>query len=158
MGTQTILQSALDYAEPQLKSFVMTSSIAAIKNPHDPPHVFTEEEWDITTGPKVAELGKNSPGPMIYGASKTAAERAMWSFKEKNPSFPLTAINPGYATDNSKSQGQIKLTRYSQIGLGPTISPPRNARRVERDYQSHLDSILWWRHSTRHASHFVIAY
>lgn len=46
----------------------------------------------------VAELGRNAPGAVIYAASKTAAEKAFWAFRdERKPSFAMTALNPVYA-------------------------------------------------------------
>jgi nucleoside-diphosphate-sugar epimerase len=94
-GTTTVLQSAIEKAGSQLKAFVLTSSIAAIMNPRDPPHVYTEEEWNTWAEATVAERGKDTPGGAIYSASKTAAERAMWDFgKSQKPPFTLTAINP----------------------------------------------------------------
>jgi nucleoside-diphosphate-sugar epimerase len=95
-GTVTVLQSALEKAGSQLKAFILTSSIAAVRSPYDPPHIYTEEEWNTWAEATVAEKGKDTPGPAIYSASKTASERAFWDFgKSKHPPFTLTAINPG---------------------------------------------------------------
>lgn len=95
-GTKTVLTSANRNAGPQLKSFVLTSSMAAILNNYPEPYTYTEEDWNLAAPAAVARLGKDTPGRDIYGASKTAAERAMWQFRdEQKPSFDLAAINPG---------------------------------------------------------------
>jgi nucleoside-diphosphate-sugar epimerase len=94
-GTLTILNSALKSAGPQLKTVVVTSSIAAIKTTNPPPYVLTEKDWNEFALSEVARLGKETPGPIIYGASKTAAEKAFWKWRDDNkPSFTMTAINP----------------------------------------------------------------
>jgi nucleoside-diphosphate-sugar epimerase len=96
VGTLTILQSALENSGPQLKAFVLTSSIAAIRNPHEPPHVYNEEQWNTTSLEMVAQMGRDTPGIAIYAASKTAAERVFWEFRDQHkPSFTFAAINPG---------------------------------------------------------------
>jgi nucleoside-diphosphate-sugar epimerase len=93
-GTSSILKSALRAGE-QLKSIVYISSIAAIKSPKELPYTFTEKDWNTFSESEVARLGKDSPGPQIYLASKTAAERAFWKFRDENkPTFTMTAVNP----------------------------------------------------------------
>lgn len=97
-GNLSILNSAKTHAGPQLKSFVLTSSIAAIadrwKQPVD--HAYTEVDWN-TSGEAVARAEFN---PLIaYGASKAAAERALWDWRDQHkPSFACAAINPGVVT------------------------------------------------------------
>jgi nucleoside-diphosphate-sugar epimerase len=94
-GTKSILSSAYRKAGPQLRAYVQTSSVAAITNDEPGHYIYTERDWNTVSLPKVARLGKNSPGPDIYRASKTASERALWEFRdEKKPSFTLTTINP----------------------------------------------------------------
>jgi nucleoside-diphosphate-sugar epimerase len=95
-GTTTILKSAVN-AGPQLKTVVDMSSIAAIKPKaaSNPPYTITEKDWNDVAEAEVVRLGKDTPGPFIYSASKTAAEKAFWKFqKENNPAFAMTAINP----------------------------------------------------------------
>jgi nucleoside-diphosphate-sugar epimerase len=93
-GTVSILKSALKAGE-QLKSVVIISSIAAISGPQDAPYTYTEKDWNTFSEDEVARLGKDSPGPQIYLASKTAAELSFWKFREDNkPSFTQTAVNP----------------------------------------------------------------
>jgi nucleoside-diphosphate-sugar epimerase len=93
-GTVSILNSALK-AGGQLKSVVIISSIAAISGSQDAPYTYTEKDWNTFSEGEVARLGKDAPGPQIYLASKTAAERAFWKFREDNkPTFTQTAVNP----------------------------------------------------------------
>jgi nucleoside-diphosphate-sugar epimerase len=99
-GNLCILNSALRHAGPQLKSFVLTSSIAAIgdKWKNLPDHHYTEEDWN-TSGEAIARDPATFTAGIAYGASKAAAERAMWDFKAKhNPPFAFAAVNPGVVT------------------------------------------------------------
>jgi nucleoside-diphosphate-sugar epimerase len=71
------------------------SSIAAIKTQDPPPYTFTERDWNNFAEAEVARLGKATPGPIIYAASKAASEKAFWKFRDENtPSFAMTAVNP----------------------------------------------------------------
>jgi len=93
-GTSSILNSALK-AGSQLKSVVLMSSIAAVMGAQQPPHTFTEKDWNDFSEGEVERLGKEASSVHIYFASKTAAERTLWDFqKQHTPSFTATAINP----------------------------------------------------------------
>jgi nucleoside-diphosphate-sugar epimerase len=72
------------------------SSIAAITAiDQQMPHRFTEADWNDAALTAVKKLGKESPSPLIYTASKVAGERAFWKFRdERKPSFTMTALNP----------------------------------------------------------------
>jgi len=92
-GTTGILESAI--REPSVRHFVLMSSIVAILSPKEGPHVFTEDDWNTTAEDVVAAKGKEAGGFAIYQASKTAAERALWKFRdERKPHFAVTAANP----------------------------------------------------------------
>ncbi|KAI5464801.1 hypothetical protein BGZ63DRAFT_378726 [Mariannaea sp. PMI_226] len=92
-GTRTILESA--HKEESVKHFVLMSSVAAVISNRD--GRFTEADWNDEAPAMVKKLGKDSPGPLIYSASKAEGERALWAFRdEKNPSFTIAAINPGF--------------------------------------------------------------
>ncbi|KAK4150249.1 hypothetical protein C8A00DRAFT_18189 [Chaetomidium leptoderma] len=81
--------------EASIKSFVFMSSIVAVASAKDEDYTFTEADWNTQAGGLVEKLGKDAPDPVIYSASKTAAEKAMWKFRdEHHPNFTLTAINP----------------------------------------------------------------
>lgn len=116
-GTNTILNSALK-AGPQLKTVVVISSIASIKTAAQPPYTFTEKDWNDYAESEVKRLGKETPGPVIYAASKVAAEKAFWKFKEeKKPSFTMTAINPVFV-------------------IGPPLQPPKTESQVGETIRS----------------------
>ncbi|KAF1973563.1 NAD(P)-binding protein [Bimuria novae-zelandiae CBS 107.79] len=116
-GTQTILNSALK-AGPQLKSFVVLSSIAAVRNLTPPPYTFTEKDWNDFAEPMVMQNGKDTPGFMIYVASKAAAEKAFWAWRdEKKPSFAMSALNPVFVI------GPALIPPKSPAEVGGTVKP-----------------------------------
>jgi nucleoside-diphosphate-sugar epimerase len=86
-GTNSIFESALK-AGPQLESLVVTSSVAAITNSGvEPGYVFTEKDFAHTAFDKATSdhtQGIDSPAGILYSASKTAAERAVWEFRDKH--------------------------------------------------------------------------
>lgn len=97
-GNLSILDSAKNAAGPQLTSFVVTSSVSSIVDKWRLPadHDYTEEDWN-ESGEKVAR--ENFSAPVAYGASKAAAERALWTWvSENNPTFAVAAINPAVVT------------------------------------------------------------
>ncbi|KAK3319571.1 hypothetical protein B0T19DRAFT_388371 [Cercophora scortea] len=92
-GTTRVLKSAIK--EPSIKSFVFMSSVAAIRSEKPDGYVFTEADWNTQAEDIVAQQGKDAPGPVIYYASKTAAEKALWKFRDEyKPKFTVTALNP----------------------------------------------------------------
>jgi dihydroflavonol-4-reductase len=81
-GTENVLRSA---AKAGVKRVVLTSSMAAITDEPESDHVLTEKDWN--------EKSSVDRNPYYY--SKTLAEKAGWSFVEKEkPSFDLVVINP----------------------------------------------------------------
>ncbi|MCJ1285803.1 hypothetical protein MMC26_005144 [Xylographa opegraphella] len=108
-GAAGILLSAYKHAGPQLESFVLTSSVAAIIDPSKKPYDFTEADWNTYSVAKAKELGEEAPGGLLYQASKTEAERAIWVFRDEyKPSFSISAVNPG-------------------VVVGPPVQPPPTA-------------------------------
>ena len=116
-GNISILNSAKSHTG-HLASFVLTSSIAAVvdKWKHSSPgHIYTEGDWN-TSGEAVAR--ENFTAPVAYGASKAAAERALWEWVSKNkPSFACAAINPSVVT------GPPILWPDSPAALNETLKP-----------------------------------
>lgn len=97
VGTTTILESAYEHAGPQLQSVIVMSSIAAITTGAEPPYTYTEKDWNNWAEKIVQAKGKDTPGSVIYVASKAAAEKAFWKFKEeKKPAWSMVSINPVY--------------------------------------------------------------
>lgn len=98
-GTRSLLRSALEHAGNQLEAFVLcgSSSSMGLRSPDDHASVFTEEDWNDAAVKAAQEMGTNTPGRLIYAASKTAAERAFWDFNQETRGqrhFSMTAINP----------------------------------------------------------------
>ncbi|GAA5942535.1 SDR family oxidoreductase [Sporobolomyces koalae] len=92
-GTTNLLRAAK--TEPSIKRVVITSSFAAIVNPHDPVYTFTEKDWNEYSTKQVEEKGKDVDPSQAYRASKTLAERAAWDFlKNEKPSFDIATVNP----------------------------------------------------------------
>ena len=84
-GAVGILESALKWAGGQLTSFIFISSGAAIIEPKsDPTYVFTENDWNDFAEAKVRELGSEAPGQLVYNASKAAAEKSVWKFRDEH--------------------------------------------------------------------------
>ncbi|KAG0147581.1 hypothetical protein CROQUDRAFT_655967 [Cronartium quercuum f. sp. fusiforme G11] len=97
-GTESILKSANGPNGKSVKRIVITSSFASVVNPTDDlSHVFTEKDWNEHSPKVVNEKGKDAPPHEAYRASKVLAEKAAWSFMDKNkPAFDLVTICPPY--------------------------------------------------------------
>ncbi|KAI1214755.1 NAD(P)-binding protein [Annulohypoxylon truncatum] len=97
-GTMGILESA-SKAGPKVKSVVLMSSVAANFDVPTQPGIYSEENWNTTSEPAIAQLGSEAGGLHAYCASKTAGERAFWKFREeRNPSFSMTTLQATYFT------------------------------------------------------------
>ncbi|KAK3994402.1 hypothetical protein QBC44DRAFT_322633 [Cladorrhinum sp. PSN332] len=100
-GALRVLESAhkeQSASSNSIKSLVFMSSAAAIRSPHnngdDYVYTYTEKDWNTASEKEVAKLGKDA-GFAVYEASKTAAERAVWEFRNTHkPTFSISAINP----------------------------------------------------------------
>ncbi|KAK6532552.1 methylglyoxal reductase (NADPH-dependent) gre2 [Arthrobotrys megalospora] len=101
-GTVNLLKAAKEYAGPQLKRVVITSSFASIMEPQKPGHTYDETQWNKFSV-KLCENYKDDPtnpekkvAPNeAYRASKALAEQALWDFvKNESPSFEVAAVNP----------------------------------------------------------------
>jgi nucleoside-diphosphate-sugar epimerase len=91
-GTLSVAQAALK--EPGVKSFVLMSSIAAVRS-FTKIATYTEEDWNTEVEAAVKEKGPDAGAMAIYSASKVAAERAFWQWVEqKQPHFSATALCP----------------------------------------------------------------
>lgn len=93
-GAETILESALK-AGAQLEAVVVTSSTIAVTDPSKPVgYVFTEA--DVAFSALIA-ANKNrdedilSPPGLLYAASKTASERAVWAFRDAHKVTSLSS-------------------------------------------------------------------
>lgn len=95
-GAVSVLEAAL--GEPSVSAFVYTSSIvaAAIPKPGSATRV-GRETWNdaavrLARAPPPYEPGR---GSVVYMASKTEAERAVWAFvAERRPHFSVNSVSP----------------------------------------------------------------
>ncbi|KAK0102023.1 hypothetical protein ONS95_001172 [Cadophora gregata] len=97
-GNQVILDSALK-AGPQLSSVVITSSAAAVVDASKPAgSVFTEADFATSALEKAEKdkaKGVKTPAGVLYSASKIAAEREVWRWRDEHkPKFAISTINP----------------------------------------------------------------
>ncbi|KAK6379990.1 hypothetical protein LTS17_006064 [Exophiala oligosperma] len=120
-GNLSILNSALAHASSSstttLRSFVVTSSVAAVVDRwrQAPDHAYTEADWN-TSGEAVAR--KDFSALVAYGASKAAAERAVWDWvAEHQPRFAVSSVLPAVVTGPPVSWPQ------SPQGLNETLLP-----------------------------------
>jgi nucleoside-diphosphate-sugar epimerase len=82
-GTLEVLRACVKATD--VARVVLTSSMAAVTDEPDSSHVLTEADWN-----EKSTLQRNP-----YYLSKTMAERAAWTFVERErPSFDLVAMNP----------------------------------------------------------------
>jgi nucleoside-diphosphate-sugar epimerase len=89
-GAETILASALK-AGSQLTSIVITSSLIAVVDPVEGEYVVTEKDYatfSLEKALKDKEVGVSTPAGVLYGASKTASDRAVWKFRDAHEVNP----------------------------------------------------------------------
>jgi len=98
-GTVGILESALKYA-PLVKRVVITSSTAAVIDPNAKlPNTFSEKDWNIGSGERIKEKGREATQLDKYRASKALAEKAAWKWIDEHKgqiTFDLVVINPPF--------------------------------------------------------------
>ena len=85
-GAETALGSALK-SGPQLTSVVITSSTIAVVNPVEGEYTFTEKDhatFALEKALKDKEAGEKTPPGVLYAASKTASDRAVWKFRDEH--------------------------------------------------------------------------
>ncbi|KAI9830863.1 MAG: hypothetical protein M1826_004292 [Phylliscum demangeonii] len=98
-ATKNVLQTAHDHAGQQLEALVVTSSVAALLNMTEgqlaTSHVYTEADWNEKSEKQLAQPGSQLDPGQLYVASKVAAERTVWSWREDHkPSFSISSVLP----------------------------------------------------------------
>ena len=94
-GTTSILNSALKHGST-VKRVVLTSSVAAVREPTTVPRIFNESTWNNASVEAVKTKGSAAGAVVIYMASKTMAEKAAWEFvaaHKSDISWDLVVIN-----------------------------------------------------------------
>ncbi|KAJ8089397.1 hypothetical protein PM082_014645 [Marasmius tenuissimus] len=94
-GTAGVLESVKKYGD-KVKRVIITSSCTAISGSTYKPTIFDEENWNDESVRETEEQGREASGLTKYRASKTLAEKAVWSFVAENPGLPwdVVTINP----------------------------------------------------------------
>ncbi|KAI0166737.1 NAD(P)-binding protein [Hypoxylon sp. FL1284] len=95
-STEGILRSAAARGAG-LRSVVFMSSSAALFDVPPAARTYSEADWNATSEAAVAALGRDAGGLHAYCASKTAAERAFWRFRdEQRPGFGMASVQATY--------------------------------------------------------------
>ncbi|KAJ3207454.1 methylglyoxal reductase (NADPH-dependent) gre2 [Entophlyctis luteolus] len=96
-GTLSILNAVAKHGS-SVKRVVITSSVAAIRNPTQVvPGSLSEADWNTYGMAEYQRLGSATPSGIAYPASKALAEKAAWDFMAKaTRSFDLATINPPF--------------------------------------------------------------
>ncbi|KAJ7618817.1 NAD-P-binding protein [Mycena polygramma] len=139
-GTLEVLESAAK--EPGVKSVVYTSSSTACLLPQpDKAIVVAEDMWNESA---VAEAYSNpSPDPfVVYAASKTEAEKAVWEFvKRTAPQFQVSTVLPdinlgAILTGDSTGSwlppciSSAMVHRCARLHVAALIDPSCNGKRI----------------------------
>ncbi|KAI0454569.1 hypothetical protein F5B21DRAFT_524591 [Xylaria acuta] len=89
--------SAAERTSETMKSVVFMSSAAALFDIPLEDRLYTEKDWNTTSEQILKRDGDKAGGFHAYLASKTAAEKAFWQYRDSHrPSFGMTALQPTY--------------------------------------------------------------
>lgn len=93
-STASVLSAAVKNSRT-VNSVVLMSSAAALFNVPMENRLYTERDWNTTSENIVDREGEEAGGLHAYLASKTAAEKLFWKFRDDHqPSFGMTALQP----------------------------------------------------------------
>lgn len=132
-GTENFLRAAAK--EHTVKRFTLTSSAVAVMLPKPGVEgvVATTDTWNdeaVEAAKKGTPTGPNSYAYIVYAASKTQGERALWTFmKNEKPSFVANAVlpyfNTGRVVGSAGATGTfaIKLFKEGNIAVVPRKPP-----------------------------------
>lgn len=131
-GTEHFLRAAAK--EPSVKRFTLTSSSTAaiLPKPGVDGIVATTDTWN-DEAVEAAKTKGTTIGPsiypyVVYAASKTQGERALWNFVEKEkPSFVVNAILPdtnfGRVVGSAGATGGIAIQLFKEGSLPWPVAP-----------------------------------
>jgi nucleoside-diphosphate-sugar epimerase len=147
-GTENFLWAAAK--EPRVKRFTLTSSSTAVmlKKPAVEGIVATTDTWNDeaveAAKTKGTTIGPNWYAYIVYAASKTQGERALWNFvKKEKPSFVANAVLPDFTT--GRAVGSAGMTGQLAIGLfktGAISIVPRKSRLQCRRMKFQLTGVI----------------
>lgn len=141
-GNIALLEAAAREPSGSVRRFVVTSSSTAATLPlPNKEMTVTADTWndeavDVARN-KVGEfIGPNFYGFVVYAASKTEGERAVWNWvKQNNPKFVVNAILPGFnggkiLTGGSEGVTAAFTANCARKGERPPL-PPRECEASE---------------------------
>lgn len=144
-GTEVIFEAALE-AGPQLSSVVITSSSAAVVDTPSPPgYEFTEKDFAtgaLNKATKDKADGVKTPVSLLYAASKTAAERAVWKFKDEHNVSPFQSESSFLYTNDTLAT-IFNLHSKPKRGDRSPVGPRRFPIRAQRDLATNLQHSIW---------------
>jgi hypothetical protein len=146
-GTIALLTSALEQAGPQLEAIVVTSSVAALTNLKVAEgHVFTEADknsWAVDAAKNADAIPEALRGVAMYSASKTAADHAVWEFRDNyKVDAPMSCDFSGYSPLTLSPQPHFSLTTiHPSIVIGPPVLVPSSPSKLNETLKP-LYSIL----------------
>lgn len=91
-GTVGVLESITKYAK-DVRRVVVTSSVAAVLEPAEPPKTFDESNFNKFSIAEVEKKGGEAGPFHLYRASKALAEEAAWKYSKEHD-LPLVTVNP----------------------------------------------------------------
>ncbi|KAI0101560.1 hypothetical protein GGR51DRAFT_332304 [Nemania sp. FL0031] len=95
-STARVLSAAVK-AGCTMNSVVLMSSAAALFDPPLETRHYTEKDWNTESEKIVERDGEKAGGFHAYLASKTAAEKLFWKFRDDHrPPFGMTTLQPTY--------------------------------------------------------------
>lgn len=111
-----------------MEAFVMTSSLAAtISHPNRKRYKSTEKDWNNWAESIAQSLGDKAEHTILYPASKAAAEKALWKFRDQHNVRPLPPPTPNQSHANPPSAAQPDWSIVAinpGVVAGPPIQPP----------------------------------
>lgn len=153
-ATTSILTSCLK--EPTIKSFVLTSSsTAACRATANVKRTINSNSWnedDVREAWKPESEWQEGHEWIVYGASKTEAEKALWNFRdEKKPAFttnavlPATVFGPVLLPEEASSTGAFVKMIYGGVILPLQGVLPRSYFvLVQSDIEADFEQNIVW--------------
>ncbi|KAG4435514.1 hypothetical protein IFR05_009013 [Cadophora sp. M221] len=117
-GIASLLHSAA--LQPSIKSFVLTSSSAAVTNSRqNEEYTITRELWNEKAVEEAWAPPPYTPdrGGIVYSASKTQAEQKAWELVKDGSGFKFNSINPNFLLGKVLHPKQNKSTAGLVLGM-----------------------------------------
>ncbi|KAI0909021.1 hypothetical protein F4823DRAFT_625159 [Ustulina deusta] len=148
-STASVLSAAWK-AGRTMNSVVLVSSAAALFDVPLENRLYTEKDWNTTSEQIVDRDGDQAGGFHAYLASKTAAERLFWRFRDDHrPSFGMTALQPTYFIGQPlipwKTSGDIPYSNsdFWKVVAGEEVPGPMMMYGDTIDVRDVARMLLW---------------